>query len=584
MLPRAARKRVSHLHPHLPPSTSLIPLLNGINLHTFKCPHNHRRTFSSTSTSNTSSRRSLKPYYTSDNDNPRTRETEYEVDDDLLFPTGYDEASAAVKHNPQPSNDDNGDDKPALVGVLSNLLRTLPPSAIARSPPPPSSYTPSPSSSPSAPKSTALYNPIWNAPFPPTPPSIPSTLSFLTHLRSTSFTALNSTSSTAPNSTSFPSTLSDTAYKDWQSYFHTERHIDGFQGRTARSRALVFYYNIPPEAEWREVGRALGRWGCVTRVWGVVKRRPHPGHRQRQGQGRGQGWEWEEEEGRKEGEKEGGKERVGERENDHVKVFVEFASAEDTRAVLTRCMGHGFGWRMVSGKRHYKHLDGKVPVMLWDYAEENSVREQFEFEREMRQGEGEEGKRKEKKRRKVPFTWIYVHRWRGTKGRLEEVFRGAKGFERVVVEDQIKSKPWRAAYIKFARPLHAQIALQTFQGHLVDLSSPSPSSLTYVQHQNESQDPYTLILSPDLPPYFLDQQRDEEMRVCLGKGKGKRGGNGKREEGPRAWWDFGSVEDRQHVGKEGMEGWRDINGYGGKEEEEEKEVRYQFVLKPIVMG
>lgn len=70
------------------------------------------------------------------------------------------------------------------------------------------------------------------------------------------------------------------------------------------------------------------------------------------------------------------------------------------------------------------------------------------------------------------------------------------------------------------------------------------------------------------------------MRVCLGKGKGKRGGkrNGKREEGPRAWWDFGSVEDRQHVGKEEEEGWKDR----GKEEEEE--VRYQFVLKPIVMG
>lgn len=155
---------------------------------------------------------------------------------------------------------------------------------------------------------------------------------------------------------------------------------------------------------------------------------------------RRQGREGGYEEGGKEREykeKEGGKEREREKENDHVKVFVEFASAEDTRAVLTRCMGHGFGWRMVSGRRHYKHLDGKVPVMLWDYAEENSVREQFEFERLRREGvvegEVEEGKRKEKKKRKVPFTWLYVHRWRGTKGRLEEVFRGVEGFERVVI-------------------------------------------------------------------------------------------------------------------------------------------------------
>lgn len=68
----------------------------------------------------------------------------------------------------------------------------------------------------------------------------------------------------------------------------------------------------------------------------------------------------------------------------------------------------------------------------------------------------------------------------------------------------------------------------------------------------------------------------------MGKGKGK----GKREEkeGPRAWWDFGSVEDRQHVGKEEEEGWKDGDGDGGKEEEDEEEVRYQFVLKPMVMG
>lgn len=233
----------------------------------------------------------------------------------------------------------------------------------------------------------------------------------------------------------------------------------------------------------------------MTRVWGVVKRRPHLLHRQRRGRER------EYEEGGKEGGME--KERVGERENDHVKVFVEFASAEDTRAVLTRCMGHGFGWRMVSGKRHYKHFDGKVPVMLWDYAEENSVREQFERERLRREGVVEgEVEEKKRKRRKVPFTWIYVHRWRGTKGRLEEVFRGVEGFERVVVGESVSVSipalsPFRLYLVLTSRPRGPnQIKTLARRLHKIRPSAPrsnSPPNLPRKSHRPFL--PFTLFIN-----------------------------------------------------------------------------------------
>lgn len=116
------------------------------------------------------------------------------------------------------------------------------------------------------------------------------------------------------------------------------------------------------------------------------------------------------------------------RRREQVKVYVEFASAEDTRAVLHRCMGHAFGFRILGERRHWRHVDGKVPVMLWDYAAENRVRRESavatETEGHQDEDEGE---------RKAVFNWIYVHRWRGTRERLESEFGGLMGFERVLL-------------------------------------------------------------------------------------------------------------------------------------------------------
>lgn len=76
------------------------------------------------------------------------------------------------------------------------------------------------------------------------------------------------------------------------------------------------------------------------------------------------------------------------------------------------------------------------------------------------------------------------------------------------------------------------------------------------------------------------------MTVSLRKDKNRRGG--KREQGPRAWWDFGSGEDPDVLegkGKEDGYGYEGKGGDGDRDRDrEEEEVRYQFVLKPMSMG
>lgn len=110
-----------------------------------------------------------------------------------------------------------------------------------------------------------------------------------------------------------------------------------------------------------------------------------------------------------------------------------------------------------------------------------------------------------------------------------------------MIEEQIKGKPWRAAFVRFSRPVDARMAMQARQGETIDLSD-----------IKSYQDPYTFDLSPDLAPYLLDPELADQNTQSESENGIKVNLKVEKE---KKWWDF--------------------------EAKEKEKLRYQFVLKPM---